>query len=114
MALFPTTIGIGYGTDLVPQTNRKATIMRNGESVIHEESANVWFRGTIECVHITAAQWTEIQTFYNTNKNLEWTFDNPQDGITYTLKFLNRPHPKREKNNDTVLYRVTLSVIGVQ
>lgn len=111
MALFPTTIPVGFETDLKPDSGRNLELSEDGTvTVLRMFNASV-YQGQIVCPFCTSAERDTIRTFYTDNKDVVWTFQHPGDGRTYSLYFLNEPIEMLEAP-DVNHYKVTLAVAG--
>lgn len=112
MALFPTTIGIGYGTSLQPDAGKVRVDSEDGAVVVINRFDNPVYQGEIQIPFATEADRAVIDAFWIANKNLVWTFTHPGDGITYSLYFLNAPQVQRLETRGDVRFSITLSVAG--
>jgi len=113
MATFP-AIGLGFDTNLSPKAHKRVTVMKDHSLVIQKDSSVVLYDGSIQCIHLTAADRTTIETFYITNEDISWAFNNPHDGAAYTLFFTDAPLFVRERREATILYLCRISVVGTK
>lgn len=112
--MFPTTIGIGYGTDLSPDAGKRAVAMEDGAPVVITYFDQSTFAGTIEVPFASAAERDTIRQFYLDNKNLVWTFIHPGDGKTYSLLFANEPREQRVQTLGDEIWQITIPVVGTR
>lgn len=112
MALFPTTIPIGYPTGLTPDAGKARVDAEDGTIIIINKFNTPIYQGEIIIPFATEAERSTIETFWTTNKNLVWTFEHPGDGLTYSLYFLNAPQVQRLETSGDVRYAITLQVAG--
>lgn len=112
MAVFDTTIQIGYGTDFQPDAGKRIITAEDGTiAIMNYYGTDVW-SAKIELPFATQAEFDAVELFYEDNKNVPWTFINPGDGSTYTLFFTNRPRHNRVESAAMPLYYILIEAIG--
>jgi hypothetical protein len=114
MNVFPAAIGLGYDTNLPPNVHKRVELMKDHSFVIHKDSSDATYDGTIVCLELVEADRTTLETFYTDNEDIPWTFNNPHDGNAYTLFFTAALFFARYQNNATVLYRCHMRVMGTK
>jgi len=114
MALFDTTIGIGWNTSVKPDAGIRPLKMEDGSVITLQMYVGTVYDVQIECPFVTAAQLTTILAFYAANSQAFWTFQHPGDGFTYTLLFTNEPEVRRNQEVNPAQYTVTITAIGVR
>lgn len=112
MAVFDTSIPIGYGTDFTPDAGKQVVTAEDGTIIVMNMYGASVYTGTIEVPFATAAEKTTILDFYATNRNLPFTFQHPGDGFTYTLFFTNEPKITRVETHGDVRFAMTIQVLG--
>lgn len=94
MAAFPSDIPLGFGTRLQPVNQKRAVFYQDNTFHLEELSVSKVVKdGIIEAVFMTEAQRDSLMSFYNTNRDLAFTFDDPNDDKTYSLQFVDEPKP---------------------
>ena len=112
MATFDSTIPLLFDTGL-PETSVKE-LVKFSDNTYHIESLSddaIIENGVIVCAPLTEAQKDTVMTFYTTNKNIAFDFEDPNDGETYTLYFIAKPKP-RLIPSISGHYEVRLQVVG--
>lgn len=113
MAIFNTLIPLSYQTKLMPNVPKSIIIYSDNSFHIESLSDTAIIRnGVIVCRPLTSAQKDEVMTFYDTNKNVVWEFNDPNDGDAYDLYFLNKPKPVLLESWQPDHYEIRLQVAG--
>jgi hypothetical protein len=113
MALFDQTIPLGFGTNLPPVNMKRPVFYDDNSYHLEELSSTVIVRdGLIECFPLTEAQKDTVMTFYSTNRDIAFTFVDPNDGETYSLKFTDEPKERIVPGWSPNRFRVLLYVVG--
>ena len=95
MADYP-TLPTSYGSDPVPvRESRLADRSDDGTLRVRSFGAD---KHTVSIEHpwLTTAQKSTLDTFYSTNRLLEFTYTSPTDASVKTCVFLDAPKYKRE------------------
>ena len=115
MALFDQTIPVAFETKLIPRAAKKVILMDDNSYDIRNLSTNEIYSGKIVLPFLTAAQVFTVMNFYQTNKDLTWQFNNPQDEETYDLEYLDpAPTPYMLEEYDPPRWEIVFTVIGTK
>jgi len=115
VALFDQTIPVAYGTELTPRAAKKVILMDDNSYSINSLSSQEVYTGKIILPFLTSAQSSTVMSFYETNKDLTWQFNNPQDEETYDLEYLDpAPTPRILEEYDPPRYEIIFTVIGTK
>ena len=115
MATFDTDIPLSFETNLQPTMAKNAVVMHDNSFHIESFSDDAIIpQAQIVCRPLTESQRDAVMTFYGTNKNLVFTFNDPNDGENYSLYFVNEPKPQRIPEWSPPHYAITLSVMGAK
>tara|TARA_R100001143_G_scaffold61969_1_gene64044 strand:- start:11471 stop:11821 length:351 start_codon:yes stop_codon:yes gene_type:complete len=115
MATFDTTIPLSMETRLPPAVTKQVVTMQDGTSFVEVLSTTERVdNGQIVCIELTETEKDAVISFYNTNKDIEFTFTNPHDGLDYDLYFIGTPPEPRLMYGDSDRYTVTFYVMGVK
>jgi len=114
MALFPTTTNLSYETSLPLQSGKRVVIFEDNTNVVQSLASNdIVLNGQIICPFLTVSERDSIMGFYGTNKDVSFTFNNPHDDQTYTLRFVDpAPSPVIDGRYTPTRYLIIFNVIG--
>ena len=113
MATVDSTLPLSYETDLTKQSGKKVIAFDDLSFHVESLSDDSMISGVIVFEPLTEAQRDTVMTFFTTNKNLEFDFVHPVDGVTYTLSFVgDEPFPIFYSNYSPPYYSITYTVVG--
>lgn len=115
MALFDITIPLSFETNLMSIGSRELSVAE--DLTFHIESFTndeIIPNGLIVCRPLNSTEKTAVMSFYTTNKNISFTFVDPNDGATYVLYFIGDP-PKPKKIQAMIdHWEIRFTVAGVK
>ena len=113
MATVDNTINNSFNSNLTKTVAKNEIIFEDLSFHIESLSSNVIVSGVIVFEPLDETDRDTVMTFYDTNKDLAFTYVDPHDGETYSLYFTNPPpKPKAIQGYKPLAYTVTYSVIG--
>lgn len=108
MAIYPELFQ-AYSSARVPVNNIKTEVAADGTVRAQNNYSATVYNFSIIHPYLTTAEKDSIQTFYNTNKALPFTFNFAKDSADYTLIFLGEPNFNKVTAN---YWTVTTKAIG--
>jgi len=102
-----------FDTILETISGKNAVLMDDNSLFIENLSDNDVYSGPLVYKNLTLAERDSLMSFYATNKDIAFTFDDPNDGITKSVFFSSpAPSPKAQKGTAPLHYTITFYVAG--
>ena len=109
MASYPTSISWDNGFELVPSDGITSDVADDGTIRGLVNFADTVYVGQLVYSYIDSTDRNTLQTFYDTNKALSFSF--AYDGDTYTMRYIRHPRKRRMVGG---WWRMTVDIHGTK